>query len=160
MRFVFFLSIIWNVSPPLEFWKKPISKTAHGASLRDLWCFVHFNKIKHSDSIHLIPKAWSEHGVEALWTGQKNILLSCPQCLDSMLAPGFWNKVYQAKIDHITIFTSSLDSIVRITVVDSSILLSLHWIWMFFGVLKSIQRGQSWYAHALNVKWICLNIGN
>ena len=22
------------------------------------------------------------------------ILLSCPQCLDSMLAPGFWNKVY------------------------------------------------------------------
>ena len=21
-------------------------------------------------------------------------LLSCPQCLDSMLAPGFWNKVY------------------------------------------------------------------
>ena len=44
--------------------------------------------------IHLIPKAWSEHGVEALWTGQKNILLSCPQCLDSMLAPGFWNKVY------------------------------------------------------------------
>ena len=36
-------------------------------------------------AIHLIPKAWSEHGVEALWTGQKNILLSCPQCL----APGF-----------------------------------------------------------------------
>ena len=36
-----------------------------------------------------------EHGVEALWTGQKNILLSCPQCLDSMLAPGFWNKVYK-----------------------------------------------------------------
>ena len=27
-------------------------------------------------SIHLIPKAWSEYGVEALWTGQKNIL--CP----------------------------------------------------------------------------------
>ena len=45
-------------------------------------------------NIHLIPRAWSEHGVEALWTGQKNILLSCPQCLDSMLAPGFWNKVY------------------------------------------------------------------
>ena len=43
------------------------------------------------DSIHLIPKAWSEHGVEALWTGQKNIPLSCPQCLNSMLAPGFWN---------------------------------------------------------------------
>ena len=44
--------------------------------------------------IHLVPKARSEHGVEALWTAQKNILLSCPQCLDSMLAPGFWNKVY------------------------------------------------------------------
>ena len=42
-------------------------------------------------AMHLIPKAWSEHGVEALWTGQRNILLSCPQCLDSMLAPGFWN---------------------------------------------------------------------
>ena len=42
-------------------------------------------------TIHLIQKAWSEHGVEALWTGQKNILLSCPQCLDSMLAPGLWN---------------------------------------------------------------------
>ena len=41
--------------------------------------------------IHLIPKAWNEHGVEALWIGQKIILLSCPQCLDSMLAPGFWN---------------------------------------------------------------------
>ena len=27
-------------------------------------------------------------------TGQKSILLSCPQCLDSMPAPGFWNKVY------------------------------------------------------------------
>ena len=40
---------------------------------------------------HPIPKAWSEHGVEALWTEQNNILLSCPQCLDSMLAPGFWN---------------------------------------------------------------------
>ena len=40
--------------------------------------------------IHLIPKTWSEHGVEALWTGQRNIFLSCPQCLDSMLAPGFW----------------------------------------------------------------------
>ena len=26
--------------------------------------------------IHLIPKAWSEHGVEALWTGEKNIILS------------------------------------------------------------------------------------
>ena len=29
-------------------------------------------------SIHLIPKAWSEHGVEALWTGQKNTPLICP----------------------------------------------------------------------------------
>ena len=29
--------------------------------------------------IHRIHKAWSEHGVEALWTGQKNILLSCPK---------------------------------------------------------------------------------
>ena len=29
--------------------------------------------------IHQIHKAWSEHGVEALWTGQKNILLSCPK---------------------------------------------------------------------------------
>ena len=46
------------------------------------------------NTIHLIPKVWSEHGVEALWTGQKKIILSCPQCLDSMLAPGFWNKVY------------------------------------------------------------------
>ena len=27
--------------------------------------------------IHLIPKAWSEHGVEALWTGQKNIGIRC-----------------------------------------------------------------------------------
>ena len=25
---------------------------------------------------------------------EQNILLSCPQCLDSMLAPGFWNKAY------------------------------------------------------------------
>ena len=25
-------------------------------------------------SIHLIPKAWSEHGVEALLTGEKNII--------------------------------------------------------------------------------------
>ena len=46
------------------------------------------------NATHPNPKAWSEHGVEALWTGQKNILLSCPQCLDSMLAPGFWTKVY------------------------------------------------------------------
>ena len=51
---------------------------------------------KSSFTIHLIPKAWNKHGVEALWTGQKNILLSCPQCLDSMLAPGFWNKMYKA----------------------------------------------------------------
>ena len=29
---------------------------------------------EHNRNIHLIPKAWSEHGVEALWTGQKNIL--------------------------------------------------------------------------------------
>ena len=49
--------------------------------------------------IHLIPNAWSEHGGEALWTGQKNILLSCPQCLDSMLAPGFWNKVYYSEFN-------------------------------------------------------------
>ena len=27
--------------------------------------------------IHLIPKAWSEHGVEALWTGQKNLHVQC-----------------------------------------------------------------------------------
>ena len=33
-----------------------------------------------------------------MWTGQKNILLSCPRCLDSMLAPGFWNKVYTLAI--------------------------------------------------------------
>ena len=32
--------------------------------------------------------------------GQKNILLSCPQCLDSMLAPGFWNKVYRVHVYH------------------------------------------------------------
>ena len=57
------------------------------------------NDRQESDIIHLIPKAWSEHGVEALWTGQKNILLFCPQCLDSMLAPGFWciihRKIYK-----------------------------------------------------------------
>ena len=29
--------------------------------------------------IHRIHKAWGEHGVEALWTGKKNILLSCPK---------------------------------------------------------------------------------
>ena len=27
-------------------------------------------------------------------TGQKNILLSCTQCLDSVFAPGFMNLVY------------------------------------------------------------------
>ena len=30
--------------------------------------------------IHLIPKAWSEHGVEALWTGQRNILYASTPC--------------------------------------------------------------------------------
>ena len=30
-------------------------------------------------------------------TGQKSILLSCPQCLDSMLAPGFMNLVYKSR---------------------------------------------------------------
>ena len=52
------------------------------------------NKGVLPEEIHLIHKAWNEHGVEALWTGQKNILLSCPQCLDSMLTPGFMNSVY------------------------------------------------------------------
>ena len=32
------------------------------------------------DVLHRIHKAWSEHGVEALWTGQKNILLSSTPC--------------------------------------------------------------------------------
>ena len=31
-------------------------------------------------------------------TGQKNILFSCPQCLDSMLTPGFMNSVYKATL--------------------------------------------------------------
>ena len=57
------------------------------------FCFV-------NSAIHLIPKAWSEHGVEALWTGQNNIILSCPQCLDSMLAPGFWNWVHSSNYPH------------------------------------------------------------
>ena len=37
-------------------------------------------------------------------TGQKNILLSCPQCLDSMLAPGFMNSVYSKMLRRDTKF--------------------------------------------------------
>ena len=36
------------------------------------------SKSAPKDSLQ-IHKACSEHGVEALWTGQKNILLSCPK---------------------------------------------------------------------------------
>ena len=50
----------WSIAPIYSFWRR----------------------------IHLIPKALSEHGVEALCAGEKSILLSCPLSLDSMLAPG------------------------------------------------------------------------
>ena len=60
----------WNMQPQVWFVSLGTPFHWNDRSPTFIW-----DNMAFSMAIHLIPKAWSEHGVEALWTGQRNILL-------------------------------------------------------------------------------------